>query len=27
VPETMFDAYNWPQPAAAGSEQFFIRAG
>jgi peptide/nickel transport system substrate-binding protein len=25
VPETMFDAYNWPQPAAAKAEQFFIK--
>ncbi|MCU0489970.1 MAG: ABC transporter substrate-binding protein [Chloroflexaceae bacterium] len=25
VPDTMFDAYNWPQPAAAKPEQFFIR--
>jgi peptide/nickel transport system substrate-binding protein len=25
VPDTMFDAYNWPQPAAAKAEQFFIR--
>lgn len=25
VPRTMFDAYNWPNPAAAKAEQFFIR--
>jgi peptide/nickel transport system substrate-binding protein len=24
VPATMFDAYNWPNPGAAKSEQFYI---